>query len=82
MTRNTSFPYLMPFAKKLLVIAGFGLFLFEMSIAPGEGVATAPYPPFGLATVLFAGLALGPVGRYTKKKVDFALILSCQESAS
>ena len=40
-----------------LVIAGFGLFLFEMSIAPGEGVATAPYPPFGLASVLFAGLA-------------------------
>jgi hypothetical protein len=25
---------------------------------------------------------LGPVGTYTKWKVDFALILSCQESAS
>jgi hypothetical protein len=65
-----------------LIIAGFGLVLFEMSTAPAEGVATAPYPPFGLASVLFAGLALGPVGTYTKKKVDFALILSCQESAS
>ena len=28
-----------------------------MSTAPGEGVATAPYPPFGPASVLFAGLA-------------------------
>jgi hypothetical protein len=40
-----------------LVIAGIGLVLFEMSTAPAEGVATAPYPPFGLASVLFAGLA-------------------------
>lgn len=40
-----------------LIIAGFGLVLFEMSTAPAEGVATAPYPPFGLASVLFAGLA-------------------------
>ena len=40
-----------------LVIAGFGLFLFEMSVAPQEGTATAPYPPLGLASVLFAGLS-------------------------
>ena len=40
-----------------LIIAGFGLILFEMSGAPQEGVATAPYPPFGFASVLFAGLS-------------------------
>lgn len=40
-----------------LIIAGFGLILFEMSAAPLEGTATAPYPPLGFASVLFAGLS-------------------------
>jgi len=40
-----------------LIIAGFGLVLFEMSAAPAESIVTAPYPPFGLASVLFAGLS-------------------------
>jgi hypothetical protein len=40
-----------------LIIAGFGLVLFDMSGAPLEGTATGPYPPLGLASVLFAGLS-------------------------